>query len=597
MNSPRYFSIPDLAIMLLAATVIYGMVAIGLEWRSEFSPVTTIDLSVWALPYYTLLSAIRGTAAYVLSLIFTLVVGYAAAKSKASERMIIPMLDIFQSIPILGFLPGLVMGLVALFPRTHTGLELAALLMIFTSQVWNMTFSYYYSLKSIPKDFTEAATMIGLSNRHRWLRVELPFAAVNLAWNSLLSMAGGWFFLIPCEAIQLGDKEYLLPGIGSYMDVAIKQNNPTAITAAVIAMVSLIVLMDFVIWRPILAWVRRFRLEEVPGIASAEPLMQIWIRESKILRWVKLIYRDALYALKKNPRRLFTFIAWRKILRTFLGPRFLEGCRAIGHYVAGGYNWITPKVTGPRTLQFYKIVSVTIIFIGVGNGASQLLHVLLKISLATWILLLRDAIWTWLRVVMALFFSTLWAVPLGIWLGTSSRRIRIAQPIIQVCASFPAPMLYPLALSVLFGLGISFDWGAMVLMLLGVQWYVLFNVLAGALRIPQELNDALYLMEASRIDRWKKLYLPSIFPSLVTGWITAAGGAWNASVVAEYIFYHGEILKTGGLGAILNVATAGEDFTLFAGSLTLMVVIVVMFNRLVWSRVHLLAQTRYRMDV
>jgi len=215
---------------------------------------------------------------------------------------------------------------------------------------------------------------------------------------------------------------------------------------------------------------------------------------------------------------------------------------------------------------------------------------------ATWLVLIRDTIWTLTRVVIALVISTLWAVPVGIWIGTSPKRLRIAQPLIQILASFPAPMLYPLALGVLFAAGVSFDWASMFLMLLGVQWYVLFNVLAGAMRIPRELGYALELMETSRWDRWKVLYLPSIFPPLVTGWITAAGGAWNASVVAEYIFYKGTILKTGGLGATLSVATANENFTLFAASLTLMVFVVILLNRLVWSRVYQLAQTRYRMD-
>jgi NitT/TauT family transport system permease protein len=230
-------------------------------------------------------------------------------------------------------------------------------------------------------------------------------------------------------------------------------------------------------------------------------------------------------------------------------------------------------------------------------GAYHLVLVLARVSFSTWVVLFRSAFWTLLRVFCALLISTLWAVPFGIWIGISQKRVRIAQPVIQVLASFPAPMLYPIVLGFMFYWGVGFNLASMFLMMLGVQWYVLFNVLAGALRIPAQLNDALLLMKSSRWDRWGTLYLPSVFPYLVTGWVTAAGGAWNASVVAEYIYYKGTILKTGGLGATVAAATASENFTLFAASLTLMVVVVIVLNRLIWSKIYYLAQTRFRMDL
>jgi NitT/TauT family transport system permease protein len=584
--SRRYFSIPDLAILLLIATVIYGVVAIGNEWRSDFHPLTKIDLSLWALPYYTLMSAARGIVAYLISLTFTLIVGYIAANSRLAEKIILPLLDILQSIPVLGFLPGLLLGLVALFPDTNTGLELAAILMIFTGQVWNMTFSYYSSLKSVPTDMKEASSVMGLNWRERLVKVELPFSAVTLAWNSLLSMAGGWFFLIPCEAMTLGDREYRLPGIGAYMDVAIKQGNSRAILMAVAAMISLIVLMDFVIWRPILAWVQRFRLEQVSGIQKTEPIMQIWIRESKIFRWLKLFYRDFMEEYRYRLPRVHVWFRW---IQKTLGWRLPHLRKALLR--------VRSNHSSPTWMTFLEVLGIAAAFAFIGWGAFKLLTVLIRVPPSTWILLIRDTLWTLIRVLLALTISTLWAVPVGIWVGTSQKRVRIAQPLIQIMASFPAPMLYPIALGLFFALRISFDWGAMFLMLLGVQWYVLFNVLAGALRIPQELNYALSLMETSRWDRWKTLYLPSIFPFLVTGWVTAAGGAWNASVVAEYIFYQGKILKTGGLGATLSVATANQNFPLFAASLTVMVTVVILLNRLLWSRVYRLAQTRFRMDL
>jgi NitT/TauT family transport system permease protein len=480
----------------------------------------------------------------------------------------------------------LLLGLVSLFPNTNIGLELAAIIMIFTGQVWNMTFSYYSSLKSVPLDLHEASTIMGLNWRQKLTRVELPYSAVNLAWNSLLSMAGGWFFLIPCEAMTLGEREYRLPGIGAYMDVAIKQGNNRAIAMAVIAMVLLIVLMDFAIWRPILSWVQKFRLEQVAGVAPTEPLMQIWIRESKIVRWITLSYRHFIWKRRhRNP----THTLWVGQLEDLVRNKSPKLHQWVLKVKTTGYSSL---VSGALEKFFFVAALVFVSY-----GAFQLLRVLMRVSPATWIVLIRDTLWTFLRVTLALTISTLWAVPVGIWIGTSQKRIRFAQPIIQVLASFPAPMLYPVALGLFFTLGISFDWGSMFLMLLGVQWYVLFNVLAGAMRVPQELNYALALMKASRWDRWKTLYLPSVFPPLVTGWITAAGGAWNASVVAEYIYYQGTILKTGGLGASLSVATSNENFPLFAASLTLMVSVVILLNRLVWSRVYRLAQTRFRMEI
>ncbi len=584
----KYFALSDLIIMCLIATVIYGVVAIANEWRTEFHPITQIDLSAWALPYYTILSAARGVVAYFISLAFTLVVGYAAAKSKAAEKIIIPLLDILQSIPVLGFLPGLLLGLVALFPRTNIGLELAATIMIFTGQVWNMTISYYASLKSIPAELDEASRVMGLNWYQKLIKLELPFSAVNLAWNSLLSMAGGWFFLIPCEAITLGDNEYRLPGIGAYMDVAIKQGDSKAIALAVVAMILLIVSMDFVIWRPVLSWVQRFRLEEVGGGAQVEPLMQVWIRESKIFHRIKIIYRELVVRPRRARRNRWAWTGAEKSVDELVKKRAPQFHLAIQTVNAG--------LRSPSVTRSTEWIIALVLLSGIGYGAFKLFLVLSKIPPATWIVLLRNTLWTFIRVVLALVISTLWAVPVGIWIGTSLKRIRAAQPIIQIMASFPAPMLYPLALGLFFALGISFDLGAMLLMLLGVQWYVLFNVLAGAMRIPRELDYALSLMEASRWTRWRSLYLPSVFPFLVTGWITAAGGAWNASVVSEYLSYHGTILKTGGLGSTLSVAIANENLTLFAASLSLMVLVVVALNRLVWARVYRLATTRFRMD-
>jgi len=588
--STRFLSIADLAILLLIGTAIYGLVAIGNEWRADYHPVTEIDLSAWALPRYVLFSGIRGFAAYLISLAFTLCVGYTAARSRPAEKIIIPMLDILQSIPVLGFLPGLLLALVALFPRSNVGLELAAILMIFTGQVWNMTFSFYSSLKSVPSEFQEASTVIGFNWFEKLKRVELPYAAVNLVWNSLLSMAGGWFFLILCEAFTLGEREYRLPGIGAYMNVAIKAGDSRAMILGVVAMVGLILTMDIVIWRPVLAWVQRFRLENIAGAEPTEPLMGWILRESRLVNWVTVAYRRYVFDYRAEAREARGPKQGKE--KELEAPRQIQSSR-----VRQLVQKVSHKTRSKRVQKAVEVTGGLLLVTLIVWGSWRLLKVLLVLPPSSWLVLLRDTIWTLSRVFLALILSSLWAVPVGIWIGTSPKRIRIAQPVIQVLASFPAPMLYPLALAVFFKLGVVFSWGSMLLMLMGVQWYVLFNVLAGALRIPRELDDALALMATSRWDRWKTLYLPSIFPSLVTGWVTAAGGAWNASIVAEYVSYGGTILKADGLGSTISVAAANENMPLFAASLTVMVIVVMLLNRGVWSKVYHLAQTRFRLDM
>jgi NitT/TauT family transport system permease protein len=592
----RYFTRADLLVLLLVGGLIYGVVAVSSAWRADFNPATRIDLSAWALPRYALLSAARGVVAYFISLAFTLGVGYAAAKSRRAERLLIPLLDILQSIPVLGFLPGLVLGLIAIFPNSNLGLELAAVLMIFTGQVWNMTFSFYGSLRSIPTDLQEAATIIGLGRWERFKRVELPFSAVNLVWNSLLSMAGGWFFLTVCEAFQLGDQPYRLPGIGAYMAVAIAEGNRHAMFLGVVAMALLIVVMDFVVWRPILSWVRRYRVEEVPGAPPAEPLISIMIRESRILRWAKVSFR-AWQASRSRRAAASGGKAALPASEELVGRGELPSAQERARRALKDLRLIlrrrrkSPLYARASDALFASIVAGLAAWIAI-----KLAGVLLQVPASAWVILLRNSLWTFLRVLLAVFLSTLWAVPVGIWIGTSARRTRLAQPIIQILASFPAPMLYPLAVSALFALGVRFSVASVFLMMLGVQWYVLFNVLAGSLKIPAGLREALSLMRLRRRDMWLRLYLPSVFPSLVTGWVIAAGGAWNASIVAEYMAYNNEVLSTNGLGATISVAAAEKDLPGLAASLTLMVLIVVLLNRTVWARLYRLAQTRFKME-
>lgn len=556
----------DLFVLLAVGALLFGTTLYIGESKSAFNPSYEIDLSLQALPLYAFFSALRGLVAYGVSLAFTLVVGYWAAKSANAEKIILPVLDVLQSIPVLGFLPAAVLGLVALFPSSNVGLELAAVLMIFTGQVWNMTFAYYSSLKSIPGDLQEAASVMGLSPMTRLFRLELPFSAVNLAWNSIMSMAGGWFFLTVCEAFTLGEREYRLPGLGAYMAVATERADTGAVIAGIVAMALVIIILDILIWRPVLVWVHRFRLESSVAGAGDDRLASFVIAHSGIVRFLRAFF------IQRRRHHLFKA---RRPLSTF-------------HLPLPRWN---PK--GTRILVVFLIIAVVMIAV---FGSWGLLKGLWLLPAHKWLDILEAAMWTFLRVTGALALSTLWALPAGIWLSMEPARMRVAQPIAQLLASFPAPMLYPLALSVLFALGLHFSVSAMVLMFLGVQWYVLFNVMAGGLRISREMADSMTLMGCDRRSLWRYLYIPSVFPALVTGWVTAAGGAWNASIVAELITYHGRPLETTGLGALISKSASTEDFQMLSASLVVMVGFVVLLNRFFWSRIYRLSQTRFRLD-
>lgn len=560
----------DAVIFLSVATFIYALTAFGSEWNSSYNPSYDISLSFSALPIYSLFSALRGFIAYLVSLVFTLSVGYWAAKSPKAEKVILPFLDIMQSIPVLGFLPGLVLGLVALFPHTNMGLELAAIIMIFTGQVWNMTFAFYSSLKSVPTDLKEAASVMKLNPLERLKLLELPYSAMNLTWNSVMSMAGGWFFLTVCEAFTLGDKAYRLPGLGAYMAVAIEKADTKAIIGGIFAMFCVIIFFDIVLWRPALVWAHKYRLEDIQDQTVDEPLIQLLIRDSFVSRLIRLV-RMQRAGFKKT-----------KVAVTRVVPEFhLPKVPPVPEFLKRGFSYTLAVVAFCSSLY----------------ACYRLVRSLAAIPFEHWLSIFRDSGFTLIRVFSALVIGTLWALPAGIWIAQSPRRLRITQPIIQMMASFPAPMLYPLAIAVFLFLNINFEISAMLLMLLGVQWYILFNVLAGALRIPVELRNAMLLMKSSKRDQWRYLFIPSVFPSLVTGWVTAAGGAWNASIVSEIIAYRGRNFEAHGLGAQISKAAEHANFPELAACLVVMVVIVVILNRTLWAKTYSIAQTRFRMDL
>lgn len=549
----------DAAVLLSLGGLIFGLVGMAREWTGALRPAIEIDLSPWALPQYTLLSLSRGLAAYALSLGFTLVYGYWAAKDRIAGRVLIPLLDVMQSIPVLGFMPGVVLALVAAFPRTNIGLELAAVLMIFTGQAWNMTFSYYHSLRSVPGDLGEAATMYRFHWWNRLVKLELPFAAIGLVWNSMMSMAGGWFFLMITEAFVLGDKDFRLPGLGSYMSVAAARGDAGAMAWAVLAMIVMIVALDQLLWRPVVVWAEKFRVEESGQTEAMSSWFLDLLRRSEILARLGQLMPARAAAAPASARSA--------------PPPAPEG-RA--------------RYSARASQVFFLGLLAVMIF-----GAWKLARLLEPVRSAEWMTIVIAGFVTLGRVLAATALGTIWTLPAGLAIGLHPRLSRLLQPIVQVTASFPAPMLFPAVIAVMQVLDISLGWGSMVLMLLGTQWYILFNVVAGATAIPADLREAARLFRMNRFQRFRALYLPAVFPYLVTGWVTAAGGAWNASIVAEYVAFRGRTLTTTGLGALISSAAADARFPSLAASILVMSAMVVAFNRLVWRRLNDLAESRF----
>ena len=562
---PRRIGLVDLLVFSFVLLVLYGLMRVGAEWRAPVTSAVEIDLSLSSLPGYTFFSLCRGLAAFALSFVFTLIYGYVAARVRSADKVMLPILDILQSIPVLGFMPGVVLALAALFPHTNVGLELAAVIMIFTGQVWNMTFSFYHSLQAIPPDLIEASQVYRFNWWRRFSKVELPYSTVGLVWNGMMSMAGGWFFLTINEAFRLGDRDFRLPGVGAYMSVAIDKGDRGAMVAAVVAMVIMIIIVDQLFWRPLVAWSARFKFEDVGSAVTSQSWLLRLLRRSRVYAWLKeRRQRKREQAVTAAPRskaeRHETSVAQHKLIR-------------VASMVAA---------TGLSLLCAW--------------GAFRLFRLIGTLDAASWWTIGRATSYTLGRTTLAVLLGTLWTIPAGVYIGTHPRASLILQPIVQIAASFPAPMLFPLVLLLLAQCHVSLSLGAIVLMMLGTQWYILFNVIAGAMSIPHELHEAADVYRFSRRQKWKRLYLPGIFPNLVTGWVTAAGGAWNTSIVSEYVHAAGAVRKTDGLGALISTAAEAGRFPLLAACVLTMALLVVLINRTFWKRLYLVAERRYSLS-
>lgn len=584
---------PELLFLAAVACFVGLLMMLSQRAWSPFTEKVEISLSYWKLPVYTMLSLSRGFAAYTLSLLFTLIYGTIAAHNHRAEKLMLPALDVLQAIPVLGFLPGLVLAMVHLFPTREMGLEIACVVMIFTAQAWNMTFSFHGSLRAIPTTLREVGAIQRLSGWQIFKLLEVPAAMIGLVWNSMMSMAGGWFFLTVNEAFKLGDHDYRLPGIGSYMNEALTGGGvvhygPAA--AAIIAMVIMIVLVDQLFWRPIVVWSQRFKMEDQ---AQADPA-QSWVlnilQRSRLFRLAhKVISRLRRRSDRPNTAKIRSTIALvsepRRAISTL--DDSAEPRRGLSEWLAIVGKWIVLSAFALGAI-WGAVVLVRLLTALPIHGAAD--H-------ADWVGVFLALGASFARTSASVILGAAWALPAGILIGLSPRWSERLQPVIQVVASFPAPMLFPLVTMALVFLRIPFTAGCVTLMLLGAQWYILFNVIAGASAIPQDLKEVSDVYPMSRRQRWLRLYLPCVFPYLVTGLITAAGGAWNATIVAEYVQTGNRSFMAFGLGSMISSATEKANFPLLAAAVVTMAVFVVLLNRFFWKRLYRLAENRYTLNV
>jgi len=548
--------------------LIFVLVCLGVGFFSYlqqfFGPLhdkVEIDLSLWHLPQYTFFSMSRGLLAYVLSLLFSLVWGFWAAKDKVAEKALIPFLDVLQSIPFLGLLPGVVLLFVTIFKHSNIGLELAAIIMMFTSQVWNMTFGVYHAIRTVPTEKNECATAYRFSHFERFRWVELPFAALSLIWNSIMSMAGGWFFLMINEAFTLGNRDFRLPGLGSYMSVAVSLGDVPSMINAIIAMIILIVFLDQLLWRPLVIWSQKLRMEETAPTKRTES-------------WFFNVLKNA-YCI--------AFIR--------------SACTRVNEYIQDRKAKNDVKKDRGNLGLAISRVSLCILLILLIIAAFFVMQLLVQVSLDEWLQLGKLLLLTFTRVVICVGLSILIMLPLGLAIGLSEKWFRILEPIIQITASFPATLLFPVLVLIFSLLGISLGFGSIILMLMGTQWYILFNVMAGIRAMPSDLREAAASFRFNRFQRFFWLYIPAIFPYLITGVLSASGGAWNASIVAEYVTFKKQVLTTPGIGSSISLAAQNNNYPLLAASVLVMVVVVVIINYQVWLRLYHYSEKRFALNV
>jgi NitT/TauT family transport system permease protein len=561
----RFFSRWD----VLAVLLILGLLAFLAEAsRHLLQPLAElqrqpISLDPGNLPEYAARTTLRMLIAMALSLLFTFSYATLAAKNKYAERILIPLLDILQSVPILGFISVTIVFFMALAPGRVLGAEFAAIFAIFTSQAWNMAFSFYQSLRTVPTELAEASRNFRLSPWMRFWRLDVPFAMPQLIWNMMMSMSGSWFFVVASEAISVGNTTITLPGVGSYIARAIEQRNLIAVGYAIVTMLIVILIYDQVLFRPLVAWADRFRFEQEPGVLPPES----WVLD--VLRRSRLIDRLT---------QPFAALWRRTLLATW--PRESEPAKVE-----------RPKRSGWITLQWALVVTA---FAGVALWQVVLFVVqgITASDVATAFLL---GLATLTRIVVLIALASLVWVPIGVWVGTRPRVANFVQPVAQFLAAFPANLLFPLDVSAIVALQLNPDIWLSPLMILGTQWYILFNVIAGAVAIPAEMRAVGANLRVRGWLWWRRIALPAVFPYYVTGAITASGGSWNASIVAEVASWGDEHLRAAGLGAYIAQQTERGDFHRIVLGIAVMSLFVVIVNRTFWRPLYHYAERKFRL--
>jgi NitT/TauT family transport system permease protein len=550
--------------MVLGAVALVAWGGMAMSARYHVGEVLPISLDPRQLPEYALRTVLRMGCALVASLVFSLVYAAVAAKSRQGEKILIPILDILQSVPILGFLSITVTGFIALFPGRLLGVECAAIFAIFTSQAWNMTFSVYQSLRTVPTELIEAARMYHLSSWKRFWRLEVPHAIPSLVWNMMMSVSGGWFFVVASEAITVAGQTIMLPGIGSYIATAINQRDLAAIGCAVLVMFVVILLYDQLLFRPLLAWSRKFQ---------ADPLAD----EDNVRPWFFIVLQRA---------RLFDLVQ----------AGVLELNRMIDDALAGMARRRRPPAERRPWPQLERLFDIALL--GLAAAAAMWIIAFIRQTVDPaeigWVFLLGLA--TAARVLILIGVASLIWVPIGVAIGLRPRLADRVQPVVQFLAAFPANLFFPVAVVLILRFQANPEIWLSPLMILGTQWYILFNVIVGTTALPQELQRAAQNLGVRRSLWWRRVILPAIFPAYVTGAVTAAGGSWNASIVSEVVQWGDTTLTATGIGAYIARTTVGGDSARIALGIGVLCLYVLAFNRLLWHRLYDLAAERLRLD-
>ncbi|PPA04793.1 sulfonate ABC transporter permease [Pseudomonas sp. MWU12-2312b] len=558
---------------LVALPLVIGfLLFFSIAARETWAPMSTlqgdvISLDPTNLPEYAMRTTLRMLAAMAASLVFTLLYGTLAAKSRRAEKLLVPVLDILQSVPVLGYISFTVTFFLLLFPGRVLGAEFAAIFAIFTSQAWNMTFSFYQSLRMLPRDLEEVSSNLQLSGWQKFWKLDVPFAIPGLVWNMMMSMSGGWFFVVASEAITVGDKTVMLPGVGSYLAVAIQQQNLHAVGYVILAMIAVILIYDQFLFRPLVAWADKFRMENTASQAGSP---ESWV--------LKLIQRTRVVQRVLRP---ITRTIGRIGNRRFSLPRSNRTAVSSSPATSRLIDWVWGALIAALTLYtlyhiaLYMSSEVTLGEVGhvLGMGLITLVRVALLISVA----------------------SLIW-VPLGVMIGLRPHLAEKIQPLAQFLAAFPANLLFPVFVIVILRYQLNPDIWLSPLIVLGTQWYILFNVIAGASAFPNDFREAATNFRIRGWLWWRKVMLPGIFPYYVTGAITASGGAWNASIVSEFVSWGQDKVVAHGLGAYIAENTAAGDFPKIALGVVVMSLFVVAFNRAVWRPMYAIAENKLRLN-